>query len=68
MSLKRWKHGGKPLLIPDQHEPGVQRGYLMGSKGLKKNPNSEHSSKSSGQVVFWKVGTWARGSIFKEYK
>lgn len=54
-----WKHG---LLRPDTHEPGIQRGYRGSGKHGGK-PSSNHASKSSGKVSFWKVGTWAGGII-----
>lgn len=52
MTLKRWKHKGKPLLIPVQHEPGKQRGYEMSGKGGKVN-RSEHQSSMNKSVLYW---------------
>ena len=60
--LKRWKYRGKPLLIPDQHEPGNQRGFRASNKRTKEG-KSEHSSKSVGSVGYWKLGRWAGGDV-----
>ena len=39
---KRWRDG---LMIPDQHEPGIQRGFMMG----KKNKKMQEQAKKKGK-------------------
>lgn len=58
-----WKLWRDKLLIPDQHEPGVQRGFMDGHKGQKKNTGSEHHSKSSGGTKYYAVGYWGEGKV-----
>lgn len=48
---KRWKHKGRPLRIPVQHEPGTQKG-LFGGKP-KHQPSHTKGSTSNGSVQFW---------------
>jgi hypothetical protein len=50
-----WKAWRDNLLIPDQHEPGQQKGYL-GSGKQKKHIGSEHHSSSTGGVQFYQIG------------
>ena len=48
-------------------ETGKPRPYFEGHrrrKGSSKQPSSEHSSRSRGQMTWWRVYTWAGGSIF----
>ena len=54
---KRWRHG-KLALIPLQHDPGVQRGYMQGAKGHGKVGKSEHASRSNGSVNYWRIIPW----------
>jgi hypothetical protein len=60
MTLKPWR-GHRPLLIPDQHESGNQRGFKAGKQ--KKHEGSEHHSRASGGVNFYPVGRWAGGEV-----
>lgn len=47
MTLKRWKHRGLPLLIPDQHEPGVQRPFGEGSKSRRRVEAARQQAKAA---------------------
>ena len=51
LGWKKWRDG---LLIPDTHDPGVQKGF-RGSLKVKKFQGSEHHSRSNGAVHFWPV-------------
>jgi hypothetical protein len=59
-----WKNWRDNLLIPDQHEPGVQKGF-RGSAKTKKFMGSEHQSRANKGVKYWVndkgQGTWAGG-------
>lgn len=54
----KWKSWRNNTLIPDQHEPGVQRGYMQGSKGHFKVGKSEHASKSTGGLKYYRIIPW----------
>ena len=54
---KRWRG---IALIPVQHEPGVQRGYMMGAKGHGKVGKSEHASRSNGGVSYYSLIPWGK--------
>jgi hypothetical protein len=65
--LKRWKHRGKPLLIPaDNHESGKVRGYREGwaAKGSKNGSSSPGGRGRRDRSTYWPVGRWADGSIY----
>ena len=47
MGLKRWAHKGKPLLIPEQHEPGVQRPFGEGSKSRRRVETERKQAKAA---------------------
>ena len=62
--MKPWRHRGKPFLIPDTHEPGVQKGFKMGSKHGGSGPSFTPGGRGrSNRVKFWPVGYWADGKI-----
>ena len=52
---KMWKNG---TMIPDQHESGIQRGYMQGKSKIKHNPSSEHASRGNKSVQFYRVIPW----------
>mgnify|MGYP001585472500 FL=1 len=61
MRYKKWRDG---MLIPDTHEPGLQRGFGMSAKGKKKGSGGPSGpSKANKSVKYWKVGVWAGGRI-----
>ena len=63
MLLKPWRRGGKPYLIPDTHEPGVQKGFGESQKGKSQPSHTPGGRGRRSSVKFWPVGKWAGGAV-----
>lgn len=63
-------------IIPEQHDPGIQRGQNMGKRGLKagtltikqwkarnRHRHNGGTNKSNKSVTYWRLGYWMGGPI-----